>query len=1146
MLGVSLFGGLRLRLNGKDMRLVGRPKVALLFAYLLLNCRQPVPRDTIAFALWPDETEDAARSNLRRHLKYLRDALPDAVPWILSEGRTIQWNPVAPVEVDTVEFERRCADPALLHSAVDRYAELLPGLYDDWIVAAREHFHRAYVAAVWELALQARGRGDSASAAQYLRRILDDDPWREDALRALMVAYCEGGDRSSALQACARFELKLQHEMSVTLMPETIALRRAIECGGTLPTVPLRAAAPVQRSAPRELPFGGRDVEMAKLEHAWERTLAGAGGFAIIAGEAGIGKTRLASEFALRLEGRGRVLWGSTSLRERAPYQAITEVIRTAMSFIDPSALEMPQRALLSLLVPEIAEADRSEDSLSNAQRVKMFDAVANLLRKLAGERPTLIVLEDVHNAGPATFAMVEHLKNACAESPLLIAATARSSEAAAAAAFHRLRRPVSTAKPLVISLGPISGEASASIIKDSQMLSGRDAEARRLASTAGGHPLFLTELLNATAETGDDRDRPLSQRLHDVIAERLARLTPTSRLLLDAASVLGTEFDLEIVGEIVGWSEAQVAEAADELVARRAIRETPRAGFAFEFAHGLIATAAYEVLDDARRRRWHRRAALAASHWYASRLEELSGFVARHFELGGELEAAARHYLIAARAAADVFANDESLAYARRGLELAGDAGVLRFDLLALLEAVSERIGDRATQRVVLDELANEAQALGEPSHILEVLRRRESLHRYFGEFAQARQAIGELKLLAAGDARWEATALRDEAVLLVDAGSRNEAYDVVAAAAARAADAEDRRLLVSVLTLQAHIAAALGRNEEARVSLQRADEAAESDGSLLLRMRVAYTEMTVRMLFQEHDEVVRAAPRLLELADRVSDREIAAGTHAMVGGAFVHLFNVASARRHLNRAFALYRDADVNGAAIALNNLATLELDVGRLDRVDRALEATQQFLEQSDCESQYECLDLLRCDVDLQRFHYDAALKRADDLVERAAARQNILLEGEGWRCVGVALKGLGRAAQAIAVLERAVELLWRIGAVDSAVRASAQLAHASALGGDPRALSLAEEALRRLIEARTAIPPSAFWTVARAFAEAGCVPEYRTTLVRAHEQFVSQERMLRAAADRAAFAALPGNAELLRAFTESVGLAATQLA
>ena len=162
--------------------------------------------------------------------------------------------------------------------------------------------------------------------------------------------------------------------------------------------------------------------------------LRGAGGFALVIGESGIGKTRLASEFALRLEGRGRVLWGSMSYPERAPYQAVSEVFRAALGFIDPSRLETTQRALLSLLLPEIADTERSETAPSLGQQMKVFDAAANVLRTLAKERPALIVFEELHNAGPATLAMVEYLKEACAESPILIVAVTRSSDAVSAA----------------------------------------------------------------------------------------------------------------------------------------------------------------------------------------------------------------------------------------------------------------------------------------------------------------------------------------------------------------------------------------------------------------------------------------------------------------------------------------------------------------------------------------------------------------------------------------------------------------------------------------------------------------------------------------------------------------------------------------
>ena len=152
---------------------------------------------------------------------------------------------------------------------------------------------------------------------------------------------------------------------------------------------------------------------------------------------------------------------------------------------------------------------------------MKVFDAAANVLRTPAKERPALIVFEDLHNAGPATLAMVEYLKEACAESPILIVAVTRSSDAVSAADIGRLRRPVRGAKPLVISLGPISSEAAVAIVKDSKLVAARDAHVQRPVSTAAGHPLFLTELLNARVETGRS-DTPISARLHDVIAERL------------------------------------------------------------------------------------------------------------------------------------------------------------------------------------------------------------------------------------------------------------------------------------------------------------------------------------------------------------------------------------------------------------------------------------------------------------------------------------------------------------------------------------------------------------------------------------------------------------------------------------------------
>lgn len=1139
MLSVSLFGSLRLRLDGKEIRLAGRPKVVPLFAYIVLKCREPVARDVVAYALWPDESETTARTNLRRHLKYLRDALPPReIPWILADGRTVGWNPAVALRTDTEEFERCCNDPVRMPAAVDLYAELLPGAYDEWLVAAREQFHRAYVSALWELALQARGRRDLPAATEYLERILADDPWREDALRALMAVCCEAGDRSSALRLCAQFEQRLREEMNVALMSETTALRRAVEHNEPLPTVHAAPAALSRKQqSSAELAFGGREAEMGRLWDAWEGVVGGRGAFALIFGEAGIGKTRLASEFALRIEGSARVLWGTTSLPERAPYQAVTEVLRSAFGFIDAIPLPIQDRSLLSLLLPE-ALPEAHGDSLRHSEPAKLFDVVAQALRNVARGRPLLVVLEDLHNAGPATLAMLEHLVARCRGDSVFILATARSTEADNAVAFARMRRLRGGIEPLVISLRPLSEDAAVAVATGSKAIfRGTTDDARRFAAMAAGNPLFLAELVFASAESGAVAGDALSPRLRDVIAARLERLSPESRLLLNAASVVGNSFDLEVVGDVVGWSEAELAEAADELVARRVIREMQHgAVFEFQFAHDLVAVAAYESLADRERRRWHRRTARAGTRWYASRLDELAPVLARHFELGGEPAAAAAQYLRAARAAEAAFANDEALAYARRALELGSESNELRFDVLALREAVSERVGDRAEQRIALDQLDPVARELGDRERIMEVLRRRESLHRYFGEFAMARDAIAELHRIAGGSARWEAIALRDEAAMLVDGGSRSMAYERVVAAAARAAAAGDDDVVVSTVTLQAHVAALLGRREEARAALAQAKDASDRSGSPLLRMRTAYCEMSTFLLFQEYANVTRAAPALFELAEKVGNREMRAGAHAMVGGAFAQLFEVALARHHLDCAVELYRASDVNGAAIAYNNLATLELDVGRLDRVDRVVREMHEVVADSEAVTSAEYVRLVECEVALRRKNYTSASTLAEGIVESADRRSDPLLEGEGLRCLGTAFAALGRTKEAVAALERAVERLQAIGAGGSGVRARVELARACALAGDVRAASFADDALRSIVEERAATPPSAFWALAQAFEAAGRAGDARDALARGREAFAAQSGRLRSAADRAAFAALPGNADVLSAFSE----------
>jgi non-specific serine/threonine protein kinase len=308
MLYIHLFGHLRLFDDRQPLRFTARPKALPLWAYLLLNRAKPVPRDALAFLLWPDASEDVARANLRRHLYDLRRALPAApenTPWLVRRPDAVQWNPEADYWLDVAEFERLSASPAHLAKAVALYTnDLLSEVYEDWISAERERLRRMYFASLSRLISQSRTEHDHHRAIAYAQEILGHDPLREDTVRELMSLCYLIGDRAGALQAYQRFERLVQEELGVTPMPETAALYQAVLQNAPLPGAEPQAAAvqPTPAACPHNVPaplnvFVGRTADVAAvqdlLRSGYSRTR-----LLTLTGPAGAGKTRLALEVA--------------------------------------------------------------------------------------------------------------------------------------------------------------------------------------------------------------------------------------------------------------------------------------------------------------------------------------------------------------------------------------------------------------------------------------------------------------------------------------------------------------------------------------------------------------------------------------------------------------------------------------------------------------------------------------------------------------------------------------------------------------------------------------------------------------------------------------------------------------------------------
>jgi predicted ATPase/DNA-binding SARP family transcriptional activator len=300
LLQVNLFGQARVSFDGRPLPLRVPPRAVSLLAYLLLHRGRPLARDVVAFDFWPDLAEPEARTKLRAHLRYLVTALPPAdLPWLLADKRSVQWNPDAPAWVDALEFERLAQEPASAEQAAELYVgDLLRGHDDDWIGVRRSALRERQIQLLLELIESSRRNGEGTLTNQYAQQLLSLDPWREEAVCALIELRAESGDRAGALTTYTQFARRLKDELGIEPMALTTQTYENVRAEANA-NEPERSAA-VARST-NNLPayltsFVGRSEELETLQAALsDRRLV------TLIGPGGVGKTRLAVEAARRL-----------------------------------------------------------------------------------------------------------------------------------------------------------------------------------------------------------------------------------------------------------------------------------------------------------------------------------------------------------------------------------------------------------------------------------------------------------------------------------------------------------------------------------------------------------------------------------------------------------------------------------------------------------------------------------------------------------------------------------------------------------------------------------------------------------------------------------------------------------------------------
>jgi DNA-binding SARP family transcriptional activator len=702
---VRLFGEIGVTGDGVTVP-DGRPARSLLVWLCLHPGRQP--RSVAASRLWPDVGAESARQSLRAALSALRSAIgADAVAADRDQiGLT-------GCDVDVQRFDGLLRDGRAAEAVVLYGGDLAPGVEGEWAEEARLRYRDRAGRAWAGLADEAERSGDLAAAIAHASARAALDPLAEPAQREVIRLRWLAGDRSGALAGYDRLAERLRSELRVAPSPETrelvAALRRDVptaELGGAVPHVPLPPA--VVRAASE--PLAGRADALAEARSSLDAVRGQGAHLLLVAGEPGIGKTRLAAELATFAHREGaNVLAGRAQEDALAPYQAWAEALAGLAASLDATTLDAafgPEAAEIARIVPSLQArlGDRhAAPADAEGARYRLFEAVGEVMARLAHARPVVVLFDDLHWAEQPSLLLLAHLLRRPGLDRTLVIGTYRESALDRAHPLARLladlRRDDAVRRIRLQGL-PADALALLDPSADPELVG-------RVLDRTGGNPFFARELFRHAAETGGVG---LPEGVREVIGERASRLSETANEALAAAAVVGARFDIAVVEELLGHDALP---ALEEATAAGLIREEPGLPGRFAFAHALVQETLYAELSTLRRVRLHQ----AAADALAARGGDLPEVARHRFEAAaGDPAAAVDAAIAAGDAAMTALAYEAAAAQYERALQALGEGGPRRCDLLVALGEALARAGEAEASRPVLDAAIEEARTADDP----------------------------------------------------------------------------------------------------------------------------------------------------------------------------------------------------------------------------------------------------------------------------------------------------------------------------------------------------------------------------------------------------------------------------------------------
>ena len=449
---------------------------------------------------------------------------------------------------------------------------------------------------------------------------------------------------------------------------------------------------------PPPSPFVGRSAELATLRALVPREAEERGRLALVGGEAGSGKSRLVRELAHGVACEGvLVLYGACDAVVHTPYRPFAEALDQLVRGTDPDVLRADLGGAGGELARLLPDLDARVSGLPapvaadpDTERHRLHTAVTDLLTGAGRRQPLLLVLEDCHWTDTPTLVLMRHLARAGTEARVLVLATFRDTEAdipgALADVLADLRRSDDVVR---LHLGGLSEDDVGEFVRRAGAGEIDPAEpelSRGLRDLTEGNAFLLCELWRALVETdavaienGTLRlTAPLQeiatpQSVHEVVNQRLMRLDPATRDLLELAAVAGPEFELEVLRRAAPVQLERI-DALEPAMRSGVIEELPFPALAYRFTHELVRRALYDRLSVLRRAELHLRIAEALEAVDRPRHGRVLADLAHHFAAAAPIGGAAQaveYNLLAAKAASAALAYDEATVRLRTALQM-------------------------------------------------------------------------------------------------------------------------------------------------------------------------------------------------------------------------------------------------------------------------------------------------------------------------------------------------------------------------------------------------------------------------------------------------------------------------------------------